>query len=251
MKQIDLNCDLGESYGKSCSRDDEIMPFISSCNIACGFHSGDPSTIQSTTELALEHEVSVGAHPAFPDLQGFGRREMKMPVSDINAMVRYQVSALKGMIEALGGRLNHVKPHGALYNLAARDLKTAQSITDAVAAVAPEALFFGLAASVMERAAGQSGLRYASEVFADRVYEEDLQLRSRSFTDAVIHNEQKVLEQVRMLVLEGQVKTHGGQTKVIKADTLCLHSDTPGAVELARKIHEFLKEHDVRIAAPE
>jgi len=246
MRRIDLNCDMGESYGKYVSvYDAEIMPFISSCNIACGFHSGDPLTIQKTIKLALEHNVNIGAHPSFPDLQGFGRRQMKLGSEELQAAVRFQVSAVKGMTEALGGQLSHVKPHGALYNLAAKDEQTAQAIVEAVKSISGEVVIYAQPELMLEKAVLENGMKVRREVFADRRYEPDLTLRSRSFEDAVIHEKDEVLNQIKQMILENRVQTVSGAFKEINADTICLHSDTKGSAELAKDIYEFLKENDV------
>jgi len=244
---IDLNCDIGESYGKSAPYDAAIMPYLSSCNIACGFHSGDPMTIERTIRLALQHGVAIGAHPAFPDLQGFGRRIIHIPKDELIAIVRYQIAALKGMTEALGGTLHHVKPHGALYNLAMKDETTAQAITEAVKSIDTQLIVYGLPNSELEKATDKTGLQYAREAFSDRAYENDGTLRARTLEGAVVHDKKQVLSQVRMLVKKGQVRTHDDQTINLKIDTLCLHSDTPDAVMLARKIHETLIKNDIEI----
>lgn len=237
---------MGESYGKYVSvYDAEIMPFISSCNIACGFHSGDPLTIEKTIKLALENDVKIGAHPSFPDLQGFGRREMKLGSEELKAVVRFQVSVVKGMTEALGGQLHHVKPHGALYNLAAKDEQTAQAIVEAVKSISGEVVVYAQPGLMLEKAVLEHGMKVWREVFADRHYENDLRLRSRSFKDAVIHERNEVLKQIKHMVLENRVQTISGEFKEIKADTICLHSDTKGSAELAKEIYEFLKENDV------
>lgn len=249
MPKVDLNCDMGESYGKACSYDELIMPNISSCNIACGFHSGDPVTIEKTIKLALEHGVAIGAHPGYPDLQGFGRREMQMHPKDLEANVRYQVSALKGITEALGGTLHHVKPHGALYNAAAKSYEVAEAVLRGISSVDDKVWVFGLAGSKMEEKILEFGLPYQSEVFADRRYEDDLQLRSRLLDGAVLHDEATVLNQIEQMVLHGQVETHSGAFKSLQADSICLHSDTMGAAALSKSIHDFLIAKGVEIAA--
>lgn len=247
--RIDLNCDMGESYGKACSYDEQIMPYISSANIACGFHSGDPISIEETIKEALRHNVAIGAHPSYPDLQGFGRREMKMTSEDLEANVRYQVAALKGITESFGGVLNHVKPHGALYNAAARDKSIAQAIVNGIRSISEDVFVYGLSGSIMQEVVEKSGLEFRAEVFADRVYEDNLQLRSRTLKDAVIHDSGRLIEQVKHLALDQQVQTISGLIKPLKAESICLHSDTPGAVELAKEIHDFLVANNVEISA--
>jgi len=245
---IDINCDIGEAYGKSDALyDKHIMPYLSSCNIACGFHSGDPLTIERTIRLALKHHVAIGAHPAFPDLQGFGRRMMHIPKEELIAIIRYQIAALKGMTEALGGTLHHVKAHGALYNLAAKDETTAQAIVAATASIDKNLILYGLPNSILGKIAQAANLPYAREAFADRAYENDGSLRTRTLEGAVIHDEQKVLSQVTTIVKEGQVRTYDGHIIELKVDTLCLHSDTKGATLLARKIHETLTQNGINI----
>lgn len=247
---IDLNCDLGESYGTyAANRDEEIMPYISSCNIACGFHSGDPSTILKTIELALEHNVAIGAHPSYPDLQGFGRRVMQMSADELKACMLYQLSALKGLTELCGAKLHHVKPHGALYNHACRFEETAVPVVEAVVAVSDDLLLYAPGDSVLSRVAEDAGLRVVSEVFADRSYDNNLDLRSRKLEGAVLEDEDQILKQLEAMVCNGKVITYEGLELPIQAHTVCLHSDTPGATRLAGRIHEFLKDKGVEIRA--
>ncbi|MEX0722365.1 MAG: 5-oxoprolinase subunit PxpA [Gracilimonas sp.] len=249
ISKIDLNCDIGEFYGTyDESRDSKIMPYISSCNIACGFHSGDPVAISKTIKLALEHEVAIGAHPSYPDLQGFGRRVMNLTQEELEASVLYQISALKGMTEALGGTLHHVKPHGALYNFAAKDEETAIGVVKAIVKIQEGMVIYAPAKSILSEVASDAGLKVRSEVFADRRYEDDLSLRSRKLEGAVLVNKEDVLKQLAGF-LDGVVHTHDGLNLPIEADTLCLHSDTEGAEELAKEIHDFLIENDVRITS--
>lgn len=248
LKSIDLNCDLGESYGNyKQDLDRAIMPYISSCNIACGFHSGDPVTISKTIDLALEHEVAIGAHPSYPDLQGFGRRIMHLTPEELEACVLYQVSALKSMVESKGGILHHVKPHGALYNHAIHDEETALGIVKALVKVQEGMLVYAPDQSVMARVALNAGLRVANEAFADRMYEDDYSLRSRKLEGAVIYDRNEVLKQITLL-LNSKIQTYSGAEIPIEADTICLHSDTKGAADLAQAINTFLEEHEVDIA---
>ena len=235
--KIDINCDLGEWYGKrNLAIEKAIMPYVSSCNIACGFHSGDPLTIEKTILLALEHNVKIGAHPSYPDSQGFGRRNMSLTKEELTACVRYQISALKGMVEALGGKLHHVKPHGALFNFAAKDKTSAEAIGEAIASIDKDLIWYGLSGSLIEGVAKNYGLTFWHEVFADRKYENDLSLRSRNLNGAVLHDTQTVIQQVKGFVYKNEVTTHNGLKKSIQADTVCVHSDTTGAVELAKEI---------------
>jgi 5-oxoprolinase (ATP-hydrolysing) subunit A len=239
--KIDINCDLGEWYGKrDLSLEKAIMPYISSCNIACGFHSGDPLTIEKTIAMALEYGVKIGAHPSYPDFQGFGRRNMSLSKAELIACVRYQVAALKGMVEALGGKLHHVKPHGALFNHAAKDKTSAEAIGEAISSIDKSLIWYGLSGSPIEAIAKNYGLTFWHEVFADRRYEDNLSLRSRDLEGAVLKDTKMVTEQVRRFVHENQVITYGGQRKTILADTICIHSDTAGAVELAAAIFKAI-----------
>jgi UPF0271 protein len=249
LSKIDLNCDLGEFYGMyDEARDSRIMPYITSCNIACGFHSGDPVAISNTIKLALKHEVAIGAHPSYPDLQGFGRRIMNLTAEELEACVLYQVSALKGMTEALGGTLHHVKPHGALYNFATEDEETAIGVVKAIVRIQEGMMIYAPAKSILNEIAKDAGLKVRSEVFADRRYEDDLSLRSRKQEGAVLEKKEDVLKQLAGF-LDGEVHTHDGLDLPIEAETLCLHSDTEGAAELAKEIHDFLKKNDVHITA--
>ncbi|MEX0720435.1 MAG: 5-oxoprolinase subunit PxpA [Balneolaceae bacterium] len=250
MMQIDLNCDMGESYGNYVSGQDEfIMPYISSCNIACGFHSGDPVTITKTIELALRNDVAVGAHPSYPDLQGFGRRVMNLTEEEIESCVLYQVSALKGMTESLGGKLHHVKPHGALYNQASTDESTANAIVEAILKVDLNLILYAPDKSTLAVIARKKGLKVRGEVFADRCYEDDLCLRSRTLDGAVLHKRDEVLAQLDLMIRKGAVKTFGGKEISITVQTICLHSDTSGSAELAKEIHDFLISQNVEITS--
>ncbi|MEQ8523435.1 5-oxoprolinase subunit PxpA [Gracilimonas sp.] len=247
--KIDLNCDLGEFYGMYDERrDSKIMPFISSCNIACGFHSGDPVTISKTIQLALENNVAIGAHPSYPDLQGFGRRIMNLSSEELEACVLYQVSALKGMTESLGGKLHHVKPHGALYNHAAKNEDLALGIAKAIVKIQKDMMIYAPAQSKLAEVAKDVGLKVKSEVFADRQYEDDLSLRSRSLEGAVLDEKKAVLKQLSAF-MDGVVHTYGGLDLPITAETICLHSDTEGAAELAKEIHDFLEKNGIEITS--
>lgn len=249
VSKLDINCDIGEFYGiYDERRDAKIMPYISSCNIACGFHSGDPVTIQKTIRLALENDVAIGAHPSYPDLQGFGRRVMNLSPEELEACVLYQVSALKGMTESQGGTLHHVKPHGALYNHASTHEETALGIVKAIVQVKPDMLTYAPANSVLSKVAKDAGLQVRSEVFADRRYEDDLSLRSRKLDGAVLHQTDDVLKQLGHF-LDGKVETQGGLELPIEAESICLHSDTEGAEVLATEIHEFLEQRNVKVTA--
>ncbi len=250
MHTIDLNCDLGESYGRfSIGNDSEIMPFISSCNIACGYHGGDPLTIKKTIALALKHQVKIGAHPSLPDLQGFGRRNMYVPSEELLAMMQYQIGAMKSMVEMQGGQLHHVKPHGALYNMAADDPDIAQVIVNAVQSVDEKLSLVGPAENPMAEIARQHRVSFIAECFADRRYTGDLKLVNRNQPDAMIEDPQEAVRQVLDIVLHQQLKTIDGGIKKMKAQTVCIHGDQPQAVAFAKQLHSALVGHSVEIGA--
>ena len=249
-KSIDINCDMGESYGHfRVGNDAAIFPYISSSNIACGFHGGDPYHIEKTIQLALEHKVRIGAHPGYPDLAGFGRRKMELPLAELKAIVKYQVSALKGMTESLGGSLAYVKPHGALYGTAAKDEAIALTIIEAIREIDESLAFMGLAGSIMEEKAKELDRPFIAEAFADRAYREDGKLMSRSLNGAVIHDADKAVKQVLDLVQKEAVVTADGPTINVKAHSICIHGDNPGAVTILQAIEAaFQKEGIVKIA---
>jgi 5-oxoprolinase (ATP-hydrolysing) subunit A len=234
---IDLNCDLGESFGRySLGNDDAIMPYVTSVNIACGFHAGDPAVMQATVRLAKAHGVKIGAHPGWPDLQGFGRREMKVDPAEAEAMVLYQVGALAAFVRAEGLALSHVKPHGALYNQAAQDVALAESVARAVKRFSVDLILVGLAGSGLLEAGRAIGLSVAGEAFPDRGYNPDGTLMPRHLPGAVLKDPQEVAANAARLAREGIL--FGGQ--VVRPDMLCLHGDSPGAVENARLVREAL-----------
>lgn len=249
MKTIDLNCDMGESFGAwTMGRDAELMNYVSSINIACGFHAGDASVIRKTVETAIEKGVSIGAHPGFPDLQGFGRREMKLSSKEVFDIVLYQVAAVKGICEALGAKLHHVKPHGALYNQAAKDGNLAESIADALLKSDQNLIFYGLSGSFLISEAEKLGLKTASEVFADRTYMPDGTLTPRTQPNALIDDPLIAADQVLEMINEGTVTAIDGTKVPIKAETICIHGDGPHALEFARSINTRLKESGLNIA---
>ena len=248
--KIDLNCDLGESYGAyTIGQDKEILTLISSANIACGYHAGDPIVMAKTIEMCLENKVAIGAHPGYPDLQGFGRRDMSMSHRELYCMTMYQIAALKGMTEAAGGFLHHVKPHGALYNLAARDHLVAQALAEAVYHVAPTAILYGLANSELVNAGDRIGLQTAHEVFADRTYQSNGQLTPRSEPNSIIKEASIAVQQVLQMIESGTVNSLDGTPISIKADTVCLHGDHPSAVAFARELKEHLRTNDIMVEA--
>lgn len=246
--KIDLNSDLGESFGPwSMGDDGALMASISSANIACGFHAGDPGAMRATVTLARDHGVAIGAHPGFPDLAGFGRREIKASPREVEDFVLYQVAALAGMAAAQGVRLQHVKAHGALYNMACRDRTLADGIARAVAALDPTLILFGLPNSELMRAGEQAGLRVAAEVFADRAYEPDGSLASRQKPGSVIHDAAAVVARAVRMVLSREVLATDGTVIPLSADTICLHGDTPGAAGLARAVRQGLEAAGIQV----
>lgn len=248
--RIDLNSDLGESFGPwPMGQDAELMTSISSANVACGFHAGDPGAMRATVALAKTHGVAVGAHPGFPDLVGFGRREMKASPQEVEDFVVYQVAALAGIAATQGVRLQHVKAHGALYNMACRERALADAIAKAVAALDKSFILFGLPNSELLRAGEAAGLTVAAEVFADRAYEKDGSLAARSKPGSVIHDEDFVVARAVRMVEHGEVVAVDGSVIALQADTICLHGDTPGAAALARKVRAGLEGAGITIGA--
>ena len=251
MQAIDLNCDMGEAFGNyPMPNDDILMDYISSANIACGFHAGDPDVMQHTVGMAVKKGVAIGAHPGLPDLQGFGRRDMKISANEAYQMTLYQVGALFGFVKAAGGRLHHVKAHGALYNMAAKDAALAKAIVEAVHDFDPTLIFYALAGSEMVQAAKKTGIAVASEVFADRTYQDDGSLTPRTQNNALITDEQQSTRQVLLMVKHQQVVSVNNKTIDLKAETLCLHGDGAHAVEFAKMINQKLKSEGIAIKAP-
>ena len=251
MKRIDLNGDLGESFGAwRMGDDDALLAELSSANIACGFHAGDPSIMQHTVALAKMHGVAIGAHVALPDLQGFGRRDMAVTPNEAYAFTLYQIGALQAFAHAAGQRLAHVKPHGALYNMAARDPALAHAIASATQDCDPALCLFGLAGSALLSAGQELGLAVAAEAFADRRYRADGSLQSRREAGAVIEDMEQATAQALGIARDGSVATVDGGRLAVRADTLCLHGDGVHAVALARTLHHALQAAGLRIAAP-
>jgi 5-oxoprolinase (ATP-hydrolysing) subunit A len=243
---IDLNSDLGEGAG----HDHEILDLVSSANIACGLHAGDPASIFATIQAALERGVSLGAHPSFPDRANFGRTEMAMPPTELYATVAYQIGAFQALARAAGGRMNHVKAHGALYNMAARDRALADVIANAVLALDPQLILFAPLESQIDYAATEVGLMTASEVFADRNYLADGSLVPRSDPNAFVHDAIEAAERIIRILMEGKVRAIDGSDVPIAATTVCVHGDNPQAVDFVRKLRERLELEEIEIAAP-
>ena len=248
--RIDLNCDMGESFGAYTIGDDEaVMRSITSANVACGFHAGDPSVIRRTLRLAKAHGVAAGAHPGFPDLVGFGRREIKATAAEVEDVVLYQVSALAGMAAAEGLTLQHVKAHGALYNMAVRDAALARAIARAVAQFDRSLILFGLPGSHLLTAGRAEGLGVAAEGFADRTYEPDGALTSRRTPGAVTHDAARVVDRVLRMVRDRVVEVTDGSMLSLDVVTICVHGDTPGAADLVARLRAGLEVAGVTLTA--
>lgn len=246
--KIDLNCDMGESYGRyTLGTDEDLMPYITSANIACGWHAGDPMVMQCTVLLAQEHRVGIGAHPGFPDLQGFGRRAMQLSPEEAEAFVLYQVSALAGFSRAVGAQLVHVKAHGALYNQAAKDRSLAEAVARGVARFDSNLILVGLANSQLIEAGQEAGLRVAREAFADRAYEDDGSLRPRGLPGAVLHEPARAAEQAVGIARDGLVVSYSGKVVPVQAETICVHGDTPTALTIAQAIRQALIQSEVDV----
>jgi 5-oxoprolinase (ATP-hydrolysing) subunit A len=248
MKTVDLNSDLGESFGLfTIGNDEKVLEYISSANIACGFHAGDHNVMMKTVKKAQHLDVGIGAHPGFPDLGGFGRREIKMSPDEIFNLVVYQVGAIQAVAKVNQAKVQHVKPHGALYNIASKHADVANAIAKAVYAVNPNLILFGLAGSELVRAGETTGLKVANEVFADRTYQTDGTLTSRTDPDAMIHDADHAVLRVIRMVKEGKVTTVDGQDIPIQADTICVHGDEPEALRFVQKLREQLLTEKIKI----
>lgn len=248
MYQIDLNCDLGESFGAyTMGMDEQVIPYISSANVACGFHASDPVVMAKTVRLAKESGVRVGAHPGLHDLIGFGRRNMNISPEEAKASVQYQIGALMGFCRANHMILSHVKPHGALYNMAGKDIVLASAICEGMKEVDPDLTLLALSGSKMIEAAKKTGLKAASEVFADRAYEDDGSLVARSKEGSMIEDEEEAIARVIRMVKEKKVRTITGKDIAIEADSVCVHGDGAKALIFVRKIKEALEGEGIAI----
>jgi UPF0271 protein len=248
MPSIDLNCDMGESFGAwKMGNDAALMDHVTSVNIACGFHAGDATTIRKTVETAIEKGVAIGAHPGYPDLQGFGRRNMSLSSDDIYDIVLYQVAAIKGICEASGGTLHHVKPHGALYNQAAKSNELSSAIARAVRSIDPNLVFYGGSGSCLISEANKVGLKTASEVFADRTYQPDGSLTPRTSHGALVTDRSESVLQALQMVTSESVTAISGENLAIKADTLCIHGDGEHALEFAIALRAAFQENDIDV----
>jgi UPF0271 protein len=250
MITVDLNSDLGESFGAwTLGNDERVLEVITSANVGCGFHAGDPDVMLKTVRLALKNKTAIGAHPGFPDLVGFGRRTLAVSPGEAYAMMVYQIGALDAFVRSEGGRMQHVKPHGALYNMAAVDEKLAEALAEAVYKVNPELIFFGLSGSWMIKKAQKLGLKTAEEVFADRTYQNDGTLTPRKQPKAMITDDDEAIAQVLGMVKDKMVKTVQGEVIPIKADTVCVHGDGEHALLFSKRIKEKLIAEGVTVAA--
>lgn len=249
MLRIDLNADVGESFGAyRLGQDEEVIRYVTSANVACGMHAGDPLVMARTVALAREAGVAVGAHPGYPDLQGFGRRALGMTPEEVEAFVTYQVGALWAFCQGAAAPLRHVKAHGSLYNQAVGDAALADAIARAVARLDSGLVLVGLAGSELLRAGKRAGLRVASEVFADRGYNPDGTLVPRGHPGAIIHDPGAVAERVLRMVSEGRVRASDGSDLEVRADTVCFHGDTPGAATLVAQVRDHLTRAGVTVA---
>lgn len=248
MYKVDLNSDLGESFGTyKLGMDAEILAFVSSANVACAYHAGDPLVMEETVGRAARAGVAVGAHPGFPDLMGFGRRNMVCTPKEVKAYVKYQLGALYAFTKAQGVAMQHCKPHGALYNMAAKDMALATAIAEAIAEVDSNIILLGLANSLMIEAGRQAGLKVASEVFADRAYQADGSLVPRSRPGAVIHDTEEAIVRTIRMVKEGKVTAISGEEVPLSADSICVHGDNPSALAFVKSIRARLEAEGVSI----
>lgn len=247
-KFVDINSDLGESFGAyKIGLDEEVLKYVTSANIACGWHAGDPIVMRRTVEAACKNNVGIGAHPGFLDIMGFGRRNMTVSPDEIKQYVIYQLGALQSFVKAVGGEMQHVKPHGAMYNMAAKDDKLAGAIIEGIWEVDRDLIVLGLAGSKLVNAAVEKGLKAANEVFADRAYNQDGTLVARSLPGSMIHDKNIAISRVIRMVTEGKVTAINGEDMDIKVDSICVHGDNPEAVEFVRLIKEELLKAKIEI----
>ncbi len=243
LTTLDINADVGESYGNfQIGQDRELMPYLTSCNIACGFHGGDPVTIHETIGMALKNEVAIGAHPSYPDLQGFGRRRMFIPRDELRRLIEYQVFAVKGMVEAQGGILHHVKPHGALNNHMMEDLTLLETVLQTIHDIDPELPVYVPFLPTIRK--GGANIRF--ELFADRSYEEDFRLTPRKIPGSLLKSNDEFEPHLKSL-LTSKVTTRNRQELPVEIDTICIHGDNPGALEIAKYLHQLAGEKDIQI----
>lgn len=250
MYKVDLNSDIGESFGNyKIGLDEEVAKYISSANIACGWHAGDAMVMDKTVNLAIKENVAIGAHPGFPDLMGFGRREMKVSKEEAKNYIKYQIGALWAFAESKGVKLQHVKPHGGFYNMAAKDRELSMAIAEAIYEVDKNLILMGLANSEMVKAGKEVGLKVANEVFADRAYNPDGTLVARTKEGSMIHDKNLAISRVVRMVKEGKVQAINGEDIQIQADSICVHGDNPQAVEFVNLIRKALEDEGVQIVS--
>lgn len=245
---IDINCDMGEGYGNyHFGNDEAVMPYISSANIACGFHAGDPHIMHETVKAALQHSVTIGAHPGYPDLGGFGRRHMSLTPREIYELIIYQLGALQGFVHLYGHKVHHVKPHGALYNWAAQQYDIAEAIAEAVYDLDPTLILYGLCDSELVRAGKNRGLRVAQEAFADRTYQSDGTLTPRNQFNAIIQDMNEAVDQVINIVKYRKVVSTDGSEIDLQADTICVHGDEPRTLQLLQTLSTRLVQNKIQV----
>ena len=246
-KKIDINCDMGESYyDKKIGNDSKIMPYITSCNIACGFHGGDPNTIKKTIELAIKYDVKIGAHPSFFDLEGFGRRKVDLELNELESIILYQVSALKGITESYGKNLHHVKPHGALYNIASVNDDIAETIVLSIKKIDPNLKLYGPSKMKWKEISKKHKIEYVSEVFSDRNYNDNLTLVDRNNENSMITDIDNSINHLSRMIENGKVKTINKKLINIDAETICIHGDQPNAHKFAKTIYNTFKSKIVK-----
>ncbi|MFC5684356.1 5-oxoprolinase subunit PxpA [Flavobacterium sp. MAHUQ-51] len=242
-KFIDINCDLGEGIGN----EKELLPFISSANIACGYHAGDEDTMKKTIELCLEYGIAIGAHPSFPDRANFGRTNMNLPAEELHKIMLDQIHTISNIAASFGTKLQHVKPHGALYNMAAKDFELAYTLTQSVKEIDTQLSFFGLPNSEMEKASNKSGIQFIGEAFADRTYQNDGTLTPRTNSNALIESETEAIEQVLQIIQTGTVTSVLGNKIPLRAETICIHGDGKHAVLFAESLYKKLNQNHIQI----
>ena len=250
IKKVDINCDMGELMPHVKENIDEaFMPFISSCNISCGAHSGDPVIIKNTIIAALEHSVSIGAHPSYPDRENAGRKSIDISVSDLQAHLEHQLFGLDGLVRSLGGNIYHVKAHGALYNDIAYNEEKASLFVRTVKSINPSWKIYGLSMSPLQQICKSLNMNFVAEVFADRKYEADLRLRSRKLEKSVLHKTEEVTAQLQYFI-NNKVETFSKTVQDIQVESICIHSDSPSAIRTAEKVNHFIKENNIEITKP-
>lgn len=246
-KTIDINCDMGESYGSAIvGNDAALMPYITSCNLACGMHGGDPKTIEETIDLAIQHKVTIGAHPSYPDLAHFGRKKMNIVYTELKNIIIYQVQYLKDMVQKKGGKLQYIKPHGALYNSAAYNASDGQAVIDAIKTIDPRLPLLGLAGSTLSILAGQNNIQFISEAFADRRYQSNGQLVNRKMNNAVIHCPTLAANQVLQIIQNNEISSVDNKAISIHADSICIHGDNPNAKDILKEIDRQLMTLEIK-----